>query len=257
MLLIGETIQEYRKSANLTQEEFAAKVGVTRQAVSKWELDKAYPDLDKLADICEIFQVSFTEFIYGKPDPVPQEGSVNETKTKPVSQMRGKTAFVRLYGMAVLLGSILVFFGVVFTVSLFRYSWSKEDQLSERARIERVYRQYTKADLRIHDNVGRMVVKTMWLDVDGIREGDYIECYTNGEQDGIFYDYHVRTLAVLLGMLLLFLLLFWLCMGEIIRFCKENRWQIVSEETSSEISKKVPNKISNGTSDEKEEIERT
>lgn len=249
MLLIGETLQEYRKSANLTQEEFAAKVGVTRQAVSKWELDKAYPDLDKLADICEIFQVSLTEFIYGKPDTVPQSGTVNETETKPVSQMRGKAAFVRLYGMAVLLGGILVFCGVIFAVSLFRYSWTKEDQLSEKARIEKVYRQYTKADLRINDDVGRMVVKTMWLDVDGIREGDYIECYTNGEQDGIFYDYHIQTLAVLLGLMLIFLLLFLLCMGEIIRFCRENRWQIVSGETSSEIS--------NGTLDEKEEIVRT
>lgn len=252
MLLIGETLQEYRKSANLTQEEFAAKVGVTRQAVSKWELDKAYPDLDKLADICDIFQVSLTEFIYGKPDPVPQESSVSETETKPVSQMRGKAAFVRLYGMALLLGGILVFCGVVFAVFLFRYSWSKEENFSEKAKIERVYRQYTKADLRIHDDIGRMVVKTMWLDVDGIREGDYIECYTNGEQDGIFYDYHVRTLAVLLGLMLLFLILFLLCMGEIIRFCRENRWQVVLGETSGKIS----HETSNGTSDEKEEIER-
>lgn len=252
MLLIGEKLQEHRKSANLTQEEFAAKVGVTRQAVSKWELDKAYPDLDKLVDICEIFQVSLTEFIYGKPDPVPQEGAVNKTETKPVSQMRGKAAFVRLYGMVVLLGGSLVFCGVIFAVSLFRYSWIKEDQLSEKARIEKVYRQYTKADLRINDDVGRMVVKTMWLDVDGIREGDYIECYTNGEQDGIFYDYHIQTLAVLLGLMLIFLLLFLLCMGEIIRFCRENRWQIVLGETSSQIS----NETSNGTSYEKEEIER-
>ncbi|MCH5340968.1 MAG: helix-turn-helix transcriptional regulator [Acetatifactor sp.] len=257
MLLIGERIQEYRKSANLTQEEFAAKVGVTRQAVSKWELDKAYPDLDKLADICGIFQVSLTEFIYGKPEPVPQEGSASETETKPVSHMRGKAAFVRLYGMAVLLGGILVFCGVVFAVFLFRYSWSKEVNLSERARIERVHQQYTKADLRISDDVGRIIVKTMWLDADGIREGDYIECYTNGEQDGIFYDYHIRTLAVLLGLMLLFLILFLLCVGEIIRFCRENRWQIVSGETAKEISNEILNEASNGTSDEKEEIERT
>ena len=264
MLLIGERIQEYRKSANLTQEEFAAKVGVTRQAVSKWELDKAYPDLDKLADICEIFQVSLTEFIYGKPEPAPQEGNISETETKPVSQMRGKAAFVRLYSMAVLLGGILVFCGVVFAVSLFRYSWSKDVNLTKRARIERVYQQYTKADLRISDDVGRIIVKTMWLDADGIREGDYIECYTNGEQDGIFYDYHIRTLAVLLGLMLVFLLLFLLCMGEIIRFSKENRWQIVpgkasgetSGETLREILNETLNETSNGTSNEKEEIER-
>lgn len=37
MLLIGARIQEYRKKAGLSQEEFAEKVGVSRQAVSKWE----------------------------------------------------------------------------------------------------------------------------------------------------------------------------------------------------------------------------
>lgn len=48
MLLIGSRIQEYRKKAGLNQEEFAEKMGVSRQAVSKWERDKAYPDLDGL-----------------------------------------------------------------------------------------------------------------------------------------------------------------------------------------------------------------
>lgn len=37
MLLIGSRIQEYRKKAGLNQEEFAEKMGVSRQAVSKWE----------------------------------------------------------------------------------------------------------------------------------------------------------------------------------------------------------------------------
>ena len=43
MLLIGARIQEYRKKAGLSQEEFAEKIGVSRQAVSKWE-NSSYPD---------------------------------------------------------------------------------------------------------------------------------------------------------------------------------------------------------------------
>lgn len=43
MLLIGAKIQEYRKKQGLSQEEFAAKVGVTRQAVSKWETGLSRP----------------------------------------------------------------------------------------------------------------------------------------------------------------------------------------------------------------------
>lgn len=68
MLLIGSRIQEYRKKAGLNQEEFAEKMGVSRQAVSKWERDKAYPDLDRFVCICEILDVQVGELIYGKGD---------------------------------------------------------------------------------------------------------------------------------------------------------------------------------------------
>ena len=230
MLLIGEKILECRKAANLSQEEFAAKVGVTRQAVSKWELDKAYPDLDKLVDICEIFQVSVTEFIYGKADPASEEAVSEELNSKLVREMRGKGAFVRLYSMMVLLGGILLFCGVVFATTLFHFSWEKDADLMERARVERVYQQYTKADLCIYDDASHMVLKTVGLDVDGIRDGDYIECYTNEEQDGIYYDYCIRTLVTLAVLVSLFLLLFLLCCGEIRRLGKENRWHILADE---------------------------
>ena len=86
MLLIGARIQEYRKKAGLSQEEFAEKIGVSRQAVSKWERDKAYPDLDRLVCICEILDVQVGELIYGKswqadePREASQErGTANNT----------------------------------------------------------------------------------------------------------------------------------------------------------------------------------
>lgn len=210
MLLIGDKIQEYRRAANLTQEEFAAKVGVTRQAVSKWELDKAYPDLDKLADICEILHVSITEFLYGREEAAP-----GEEQAESAERTRGRSSRLRLYSMAVLLGGAFVFCAVVLAVFLMRYPRSKDNDLLEQAKVERVYRQYTKADLGIYDDVGRKVVRTLWLDADGIRQGDYIECYTNEEQNGIFYDYNIGTLAAFLVLTLLFLLLFLLCIGEI------------------------------------------
>lgn len=229
MLLIGEKILECRKAANLSQEEFAAKVGVTRQAVSKWELDKAYPDLDKLVDICEIFQVSVMEFIYGKADPASEDDGQGQGTGRSVSEMRGKGVFVRLYSMMVLLGGIFLFCGVVFVTALFHFPWGKDADLMERARVERVYQQYTKADLCIYDDVSRKVLKTVWLDADGIRDGDYIECYTNEEQNGIYYDYHVRTLVALFALTSLFLLLFLLCCGEICRLGRENRWRVLQE----------------------------
>lgn len=229
MLLIGERMQECRKAANLSQEEFAAKVGVTRQAVSKWELDKAYPDLDKLVDICEILQISVTEFIYGEAASEPEgvrQGEGQEASSRPAIEMRKKKDFMRLYGMMILLGGMFLFCGVVLVTTLFRCSWVKDVNFAKRARVERVYQQYTKADLCFYDDAGRKILKTIWLDIEGIREGDFMECYTNEEQTGIYYDYHVRTIVSLIVITALFLLLLLFCCGEVRRFNRENRWYV-------------------------------
>ena len=44
----GQRIYEARKKAGMTQEELADRLGVSRQAVSKWESDAAYPETDKI-----------------------------------------------------------------------------------------------------------------------------------------------------------------------------------------------------------------
>ena len=49
---------QYRKENNLSQEELAEKIGVSRQAVSKWELDETLPDTDNLIKIADLFFVS-------------------------------------------------------------------------------------------------------------------------------------------------------------------------------------------------------
>lgn len=54
----GQKIYELRKSARITQEQFAEKLEVSRQAVSKWESDTAYPETDKIIKIAELFGVS-------------------------------------------------------------------------------------------------------------------------------------------------------------------------------------------------------
>lgn len=53
----GQKIYELRKSARITQEQFAEKLEVSRQAVSKWESDAAYPETDKIIKIAELFGV--------------------------------------------------------------------------------------------------------------------------------------------------------------------------------------------------------
>lgn len=61
---LGSNLQFLRKMRNgMTQEELAEKVGVSRQTVSKWELDGAYPEMDKLIELCNLFSCSIDELV--------------------------------------------------------------------------------------------------------------------------------------------------------------------------------------------------
>ena len=63
---IGSIIRDIRKKNNLTQNEFASILGVTFQAVSKWENDKSIPDITILKDISNKFNVDLNYLISGK-----------------------------------------------------------------------------------------------------------------------------------------------------------------------------------------------
>jgi transcriptional regulator with XRE-family HTH domain len=62
----NEKLQELRKQKNLTQEELAERLFVSRTAVSKWELGKGYPNIDTLKAISEFFNVTVDELLSGK-----------------------------------------------------------------------------------------------------------------------------------------------------------------------------------------------
>ena len=57
-MTLGEKIQKLRKQRGLSQEALAEKVTVTRQTISKWELGQSTPDLDFIAQLSDIFNVS-------------------------------------------------------------------------------------------------------------------------------------------------------------------------------------------------------
>ena len=65
-MTIGEKITHLRNSANISQEALADKLSVSRQSVSKWEMDQAQPQIDKILQICELFNISCDELLYDK-----------------------------------------------------------------------------------------------------------------------------------------------------------------------------------------------
>lgn len=64
----GENLRLMRKARNLTQEQFAEALGVSRQAVSKWEADSGYPEAEKLIAISRVLGVSVDKLLDIEPE---------------------------------------------------------------------------------------------------------------------------------------------------------------------------------------------
>lgn len=65
-MTLGEKLQKLRKERGYSQEVLAEKIGVTRQTISKWELNQSLPDLDFVGRLCEVFHVSADYLINGE-----------------------------------------------------------------------------------------------------------------------------------------------------------------------------------------------
>ena len=62
-MTFGEKLKKLRTEGELTQDELAEKIYVTRTAISKWETDKGYPSIDSLKQLSSLFDVSIDELV--------------------------------------------------------------------------------------------------------------------------------------------------------------------------------------------------
>lgn len=65
MVKINETLRQLRRDSGMTQEQVAAQLGVTRQALSGYESGRTQPGLDTLQRLADIYEVELTDLIYG------------------------------------------------------------------------------------------------------------------------------------------------------------------------------------------------
>ena len=80
---MADRIQYLRKSKGISQEELADKVGVSRQAVSKWESEQSTPDLEKIIIMSDFFGVT-TDYILKGIEPVADKEQKNKELTSKV-----------------------------------------------------------------------------------------------------------------------------------------------------------------------------
>lgn len=230
--MIGERLAELRVNHNMTQEEFAERLDVSRQAVSKWELDKTLPDVNKLLKISELYQVSVDYLLKGtegesvfdeheeelaasslqceKEAPenikeINEKDAHTENQEEQNHDIEVKRVKAGLYISLALVSVLLLGSLVLLAGCLMHQAWDKSDSEKALVRVEKLHTQYSLADVSSYGEDGTPVIKTVLLDTNGVRNGDYIYCYINADGDKISVNYAAGTMIIIISVSLVLL----------------------------------------------------
>ena len=109
-------LYQLRKQRGFSQEELASRLNVSRQTVSKWEVGDSTPDMEKLAAMSELFDVSLDQLVLGKEAPqaeVPAKSElvsiINEKVLTPDNKKKAKSALK----IAAIIAGIVLFIDAV------------------------------------------------------------------------------------------------------------------------------------------------
>lgn len=125
---IAQRLQEYRKAHHLSQEELADKLGVSRQAVSKWERGESSPDTDNLIALAKLYNVSIDCLLGDDPisspktEPIPNS---NEEKRNTEEKEDQPTPKVKLITAIVSSCASIVITIVYFILGFCFHQWAK------------------------------------------------------------------------------------------------------------------------------------
>lgn len=98
---MGSKLAQARRKHNLTQEQLAEQLGVTRQAVSRWESDTAYPETDKIVRMSQLLGVSCDWLLRDEEDgsdgAAPSGGAAPALVTRLLRNAAGRRVQLTLY----------------------------------------------------------------------------------------------------------------------------------------------------------------
>ena len=109
-----DNLQHLRTAHNLTQEQLAMLLGVSRQSVTKWESERAYPEMDKLLKLCSIFDCTLDELVQGDLTTRPAAPTVGSHPAIPQDTC-GYDEHMRSYAWYIALGVSSIILGVALT----------------------------------------------------------------------------------------------------------------------------------------------
>ena len=112
-LAMAQRLVDRRKAAGLSQEALAAQLGVSRQAVSKWERSESSPDTDNLIALAALYGVSLDELLYGEAvdstDDSQADDDAQNSNAAPKLQMRLKRLRLLLSTLVTAISHLSIF----------------------------------------------------------------------------------------------------------------------------------------------------
>ncbi len=116
----GENLLALRKGKNISQDGLGGQLNVSRQTISKWELDETTPEMEKLILLSEFFNVSIDELIKGKnPQPKVKNDTIEIEYTKTKKTERNIIFFLlKIAGITI--GGLLLIDIIVMIIYFFK-----------------------------------------------------------------------------------------------------------------------------------------
>ena len=127
-MTLGQRISLYRKKLNISQEELGARLGVSRQAVSKWETDLSAPDLNNLIGLARELGVSLAELTETPEEP---SAAQDPALPPPPSQLDRRNASGTRWWAGLIIGAVLLFLSAGYL--LYRINQPPAGQVSDYA----------------------------------------------------------------------------------------------------------------------------
>lgn len=93
----GKSLASARKKSGYSQEELAEKLGISRQSVSKWELDETIPDIFQVKKMAKIFNLKIDELIEFDFDQKEMEDLINNSNEEKESKVDWTKAWSKRY----------------------------------------------------------------------------------------------------------------------------------------------------------------
>ena len=106
---LSDRIQYLRKARGISQEGLADQLGVSRQAVSKWESEQSMPDLDKIISMSDYFEVT-TDYLLKGIEPVVQKEEEQSIKHRRIASNICYQLSLGFIGLGIILSIILADF---------------------------------------------------------------------------------------------------------------------------------------------------